>query len=463
MIRINRTGKAALSTALAIAASALMAACSGHAGSATSSVLPSTGGAQSGVRHNTVTNIYGGGSTLASLLYRQWFDYYGVAMPPDPQGQSNGQPVNPNYLYYYAGIGSGAGRAAFISQTPSTVTPASSPIYCPNGVTSCYPYPVWHYSGSDATLSSTEISCYQVGCPPTYPNPAQPARGQYVQIPTLATAITNAYNPTGQTVGSKGLNLSRNSYCGIWEGAIQNWGDAGITSDNGGHQVSTQPIIRVVRADKSGTTALLTAHLSAVCVNLSNPAYDWTGGSGGLITWPPGSPVVQGTDSSGVVSAIQANSGSIGYVGPSFVAPVVPGGLPTANLQNQYYFNLNKLVFEPPTVQKTLNGFKGINPPSNPDPFDLAIQVPNPPNQNAYPIVGYTWLLAYQCYQTSTEASSMVGFIKWYAMPGTVGGTPADKILIQQGLAPLNGTWKKAVRTIAPNIVAGPINNVCTI
>jgi len=350
-----------------------------------------------------------------------------------------------------------------LSQIPSTTPPSSDPIFCPNGVTTCYPYPLWHYSGSDANLSSTEIGCYQVGCPPTYPNPVQPERGQYVQIPTLATDITFFYNPTGQTIGAPGLRLRRETYCGIWEGAITNWGDPTITSDNGGVQVSTQPIVRVVRADSSGTTFLITNHLNTACQNLSNSAYDWTGGVGGTVTWPGGS-VQSGTGSSGVVSVVQSTPGAIGYVGPSFVAPIVAGGLPTANLQNNYYYtNGNVKHFTTQSIKTTLNAFTGVPPPSNPDPFDLAILVPDPIQKGAYPVVGYTWLLAYQCYNKTKEATAMRGIINWYAQSGTTGTTPPDVILAQQGLAPLNSTWKKSVRNIAKNIVAGPISNVCTI
>src|SRR5215471_8794438 len=107
MTRIELGRVRAAATAVALVASMLIAACSSHGGS-TSSVLPTAG--SHGARPNAVTNIYGGGSTLASLLYRQWMDYYGVAMPPDPQGAPNGLPVNANFQYYYAGIGSGAGR-----------------------------------------------------------------------------------------------------------------------------------------------------------------------------------------------------------------------------------------------------------------------------------------------------------------------------------------------------------------
>src|SRR5215472_2338415 len=462
MTRIERSRIGAAATAVALVATMLIAACSSHSGS-TSSVLPTAGSHAANPDLKNVAPIYGGGSTLASLLYRQWMDYYGVAMPPNPQGAPNGLPVNANFQYYYAGIGSGAGRAAFISQVPSTTVPQSMPIYCPGGVTTCYPYPLWHYSGSDANLSSSEIACYQAGCPPTYPNAAQPERGQYVQIPTLATDITLFYNPSGQNIGAAGLRFSRETYCGIWEGNITNWGDPAITSDNGGVQVSTQPIVRVVRADSSGTTFLLTNHLNTACQNLSNPANDWTGGVGGTVTWP-GGPVQSATGSSGVVSLVGSTSGAIGYVGPSFVAPIVSGGLPTANLQNNFYYNNGNVKhFITQSIKSTLNAFTGVQPPSNPDPFDLAILIPDPIQKGAYPIVGYTWLLTYECYNKSKEATAMRGIINWYAQSGTSGTTPPDQILAQQGLAPLNATWKKAVKQIAKHVVAGPISGVCTI
>jgi len=461
MTLIERSRVRAAATALAIVSSMLIAACSSHSGS-NSSVLPSTG-TRAAIPNSTVLPIYGGGSSLASLLYRQWMDYYGVALPPDPQGAPNGLPVNGNYQYYYASIGSGGGRAAFLSQTPSSLPPSVPPNYCPNGVSTCYPYPLWHFSGSDANLSATEISCYQVGCPPTYPNPVQPERGQYVQIPTLATDITQFYNPSGQTVPAAGLQLRRETYCGIWEGAITNWGDPAITTDNNGVQVSTQPIVRVVRADSSGTTFLLTNHLNTACQGLSNPADDWTGGVGGTVTWPGGS-VQSGTGSNGVVSVVGSTPGAIGYVGPSFVAPIVSGGLPTANLQNNYWFNHgNAGTFVVQSISSTLSAFAGVAPPSNPDPYDLALLVPDPIEKKAYPVVGYTWFLAYQCYNKSREATGIRGFINWYAQPGTTGTTAPDMILAQQGLAPLNTKWKNAVRHISPNIKQGPIANVCTI
>lgn len=463
-IRIARSGMSALSTtAVALTASALLAACSGHGGGAANSVLPPTQNQGASDSHSVaVTKFYGGGSTLASLLYRQWEDYYGVAMPPDPQGAPNGLPVNGQFQYFYAGIGSGSAQVAFLTQTPSTTAPQPNPIFCPNAVNTCYPYPRWDYSGSDATLSAAQISCYQIGCPgPPVIQAVQPVRGQYVQIPTLATDITMAYNPNGQTVPSGGLQLSRNSYCGIWEGAITNWGDPGITADNNGVQVSTQSITRVVRSDGSGTTFLLTNHLNTVCQNLSNPNFDWTGGVGTTVTWP--GTTLPESGSGGIVSGVTNTPGGIGYVGPSFVAPVVPGGLPTSRVQNQYSIDHNVRQFVGPTVASTLAAVKSITPPTNPDPLDLGILFPDPIANHAYPVVGFTWVEAYECYRLQPQTHALTDLIDWYAKAGVTGTSPADQLLQAQGLAPLSAPFKGRVRTIANAIVKGPVANVCTI
>jgi phosphate transport system substrate-binding protein len=459
-----------------VAASAILtaaiAACGGH-GSASNSVLPTTGAQSTHVHPDTSptpTDLYGGGASLPAPLYRQDFDYYGVALPPDSQGQSSGLPVNARLQFYYSSTSSSVGRGAFLAQTSSTTTPASKPIYCPNGVTTCYPYPLWHFSASDSIFSSTEQGCYYSGCTnvdgDTTVNAVSPVRGQYIQVPFITESLPLAYNPTGGTYPVKGLNLDRHVLCGIWEGAITAWNDPGITEDNGGVVVSTNPIIRIVRSDSAGTTALLTAALVAQCTGLSNPAYDWTGGTGNTVTWPNNTGnVLAYSGNSGIVTGVTDNTGAIGYVGPSYIAPVVPGGLPAANVQDQYQVTHNQLHFVAPSVTNTLNAFKGINPPTNSDPYDLGISGnPNPEQANAYPIVGWTWIEAYQCYNTTNEATGISDFIKWYSTSGPTGSTAADKNAEAQGLAPITQNWKGAVHAIGKSdIVKGPISGTCTI
>jgi len=466
---LNKGGANAWSRALvSIGAAASLAACTGHGGTAANGVVPGTALQSKGLSPDTVTDYYSGGSALAAPTIREFGDYYGVALPPDAQGASNGLAVNANYQYYYANIGSGAGENAFLSQTPSTTAPASSPEYCANGVTTCYPYPRWDFTASDVTFTAEQQSCYASGgaCSSTLTlaSAVQPVRGQYVQVPVLNTDITLFYNPSGQTVPAGGLNLSRNTYCGIWEGATTSWADPTITADNGGVVVSNQNIARVVRSDSAAATYLLANHLNTVCQNLPNAAFDWTGGVGQTITWPAGSPVDSGKGASGVVSEVNSVAGSIGYVGPSYVAPVVSGGLPTANLQNQYDITNSVTSWIAPTVASTTLAFKGVAAPSNPDPYDLGFLLPNPTNKGAYPIVGNTWFEVYQCYAKSAQRTAVTDLIKWIATTTTSSGpTPADSIIEAEGEAPLTNTWKGDVKAIMPNIKVGPVSGICTI
>ncbi|HXW75905.1 MAG TPA: substrate-binding domain-containing protein [Candidatus Eremiobacteraceae bacterium] len=426
------------------------------------------------IHPDAVTDYYGGGSTLAALNYRSWFDCYGTALAGDGVGQTCPEgvsPINANYTYEYVGIGSGAGQDNFLTQADNYGTVSTPPWPCPGAVTTCLPYPRWDFSGSDALLSAGQESCYASGgvCDSTVTlaSGVQPVRGQYVQVPTLMTDITMMYNPTGFTVPAGGLRLSRLSYCGIWEGAILAWNDAGITTDNGGTVVSTDDITRVVRQDKSGTSFLLVNNLDTVCQSLSNPAYDWTGGAASTLpSWPNGagtSPIDNsGSGSSGVVSQVNSTAGSIGYVGPSYDAPIVAGGLPTIDLQNQYAITHSVTQFEAPTSATTTAALKGVTPPANPDPYDLGVLLPNPTNSGSYPIVGFTWLLIYQCYSTAAEHTAITDVVNWYAS-STDEPTNADQILESQGLAPLTNKFKGAVHAIMPNVKKGPISGTCTI
>ena len=466
LLRSGAFGRRVATAALALFG-ILLQACSGAGSGPAAGILP--GGSsihQASVHPNAVTNVYLGGAGLSALADRAWFDYFGVALPPDPQGASNGLPVNGNYEYYYDSDGAGNGLIAWISQVPDNSTPSVPPYPCPNQQTSCIPYPEWDGTSADSALSSSQITCYQVGGPcgvgGATIGPTQPARGQYLALPEFESDLAFAYNPNGQTVGGSGLNLSRNSYCGIWEGAITNWADPSITADNGGTVVSTQPIELIVRSDNAGATFVLTNHLNTACQNLSNPAYDWTRGVGTSgITWPSNSMAFKGQG--GIVSGVTSTSGGIGYVAPSYVAPVVGGGLPSANLQNHYYFNLNKKKFIAQNVSGTLAAFKGISPPSNPNPWDLGFNNPDPTQAGAYPVVAMIYFDLYQCYQTSATAKGLKFFLNWMAAPDVSGLTPADQIVESEGFAPAPSAFKKKVKSLAVNIVAGPITNVCTI
>ncbi len=464
---VRRVGRSQQATAAALTiVCLLLQACGGRPTGTAAGILQPPGAGHAAVNPNATTIVYIGGAGLPALAYRSWFDYFGIALPPDSQGAPSGLPINSSYQYYYDADGAGNGINAWISQTPDATIPSVPPYPCPNQSTGCVPYPEWDGASADSALSSSQITCYQVGGPcgsgGATIGPAQPARGQYLSLPSLESDLALAYNPNGQTVGSHGLNLSRNSYCGIWEGAITSWADPSITADNGGNVVSDQPIVLIVRSDNAGATFMLTNHLNTACQGLTNPAYDWTRGVGTSgISWPSNSQAFKGQG--GIVSGVTSDPGSIGYVSPSYVAPVVSGGLPSANLQNHSNYVNRHAVFTAQNVAGTLAAFKGVLPPSNANPWDLGLNIPDPAQKTAYPIVAFVYFDLYQCYSSANTAKGIQALLKWYAASGTPGSTPADQIVETEGFAPLVPGFKKKVKAFAANVVAGPITNVCTI
>src|SRR5579863_5308622 len=157
----------ALHVALALFSSVALAACSGQtqSGAGVEPHMPAAATvAHAGVAPDSVTVVYLGGAGIPALAFRQWMDYYGVALPPDPQGAPSGLPVNALYQYYYDADGAGSGINAFLTQTPDNTIPSVPPYPCPDQTTSCIPYPEWDASAADGQLTSSQITCYQAGC-----------------------------------------------------------------------------------------------------------------------------------------------------------------------------------------------------------------------------------------------------------------------------------------------------------
>ena len=62
----------------------------------------------------------------------------------------------------------------------------------------------------------------------------------------------------------RNLKLSREAYSGIFLGTVQQWNDEKIQLANPEIPLPEEPIQVIVRADKSGTSAVFTKHLSAI-------------------------------------------------------------------------------------------------------------------------------------------------------------------------------------------------------
>ena len=453
--RLRKILNKALSTGLALSMLGSLAACGGN--SSSSPAAPGIPGTQNSSSKNlsgpnpdtTVGGIFGGGSSLVSLVERSLMDNYGVGINSQPTG-----PVNPKVQMLYASIGSGGGLTAYLTQTPSNITPGNPPpptsTLFPN-----YPYPVWDYTMSDSPLSSSQISQYQ--------STDQAQRGNPIEVPVTSDGVATPYNPSGLTVPTNGLQLSVDTLCGIFTGGITNWNDSHITSDNNGVQVSPNlPILVVYRLDGSGTTFLLSNHMNTACASTSFP---WTFGVGTTVTWPTGPGFIGETGSSGVAGEVANTAGAIGYVGPSFLGP--PYNIPAPLLQDNYALThpTSKQYIKLGT-SSIVKALAGVTLPSHFTPTDILNDtiVPDSPAKGAYPIAGFSYADFYGCYGVKKTVTGITGFVRW--MDSTAqhqGQSIADQAILAGGLVYLPTVLKTAVGKAIGGVKLGPISGVCTL
>ena len=198
------------------------------------------------------------------------------------------------------------------------------------------------FSASDKPMKEEEI--------------AKVSRG-VLQIPMTAGAIAVAYNLEGCE-----LKLSQDQLADVFLGKIKNFSELGCPD---------QMITIVRRSDGSGTTYNFTKHLSAI-------SEEWKNGPGAAksVKWPTG---VGSKGNEGVSAQLNQIKGGVGYVESAYVK----GKLQAAAVTNAS----GELV--KPTNKTESQALASIDLGS-----DLIGGNPNP--ANGYPIVTFTWVLAYE-------------------------------------------------------------------
>lgn len=171
----------------------------------------------------------------------------------------------------YDPVGSGGGREQFIS----------------GGVA---------YGASDTPLSEEEGELGKAikRCAP----------GELIEIPNYVSPIAIVYNlPEVEE-----LKLDPETLAKIFNQEIENWNDPEIAKENPDVELPDTRIVPVNRSDESGTTENFTDYLSQVAPRV------WTHEPSG--EWPvKGGEAANGT--SGVVEAVSAGEGAIGYADAS--------------------------------------------------------------------------------------------------------------------------------------------------
>ena len=256
--------------------------------------------------------------------------------------------------------------------------------------------PIGSAAGIQQFLSGTvDFSASEV--PLTDDELAQVNQGA-VFIPSVAGSVAVVYNLPG--VGS-GLKLSRQILPAIFLGQITQWNDPAIAALNPDVTLPNRPITVIHRSDGSGTTAAFTAHLSAI-----SPDWNKTVGSGLNVAWPTGTGI---KDNAGISAQVQQGEGVIGYVEYAFAKQL---NLPTATLENQAGDFLD------PTEEATSKAIATIDLSD-----DLRGAAADPDASGAYPIVTYSWVLAYQQYDDPQKAAILKDVMQWGLTEGQTSGT----------------------------------------
>jgi phosphate transport system substrate-binding protein len=146
------------------------------------------------------------------------------------------------------------------------------------------------FAGSDAYLDEEELTQAGQRCGPD---------GVF-ELPNYIAPIAVVFNVDGVDE----LNLSPTTLAGIFDQRITRWDDPAIAEDNPGVTLPDVPVTPVNRSDESGTTENFVDYLAAAAPEAWPHEVDGN--------WPvPGGEAAQGN--SGVVGAVAAGNGTIGY------------------------------------------------------------------------------------------------------------------------------------------------------
>jgi len=325
--------------------------------------------------------IAGAGSTAQQAAQEAWIAEF--------ENENSGATIS------YDPVGSGGGREQFMA----------------GGVA---------YAGSDAALSTEEgeLEKAETRCEP----------GELIEVPDYISPIAIIYN----LPGVEELQLDPETLAKIFAQEITSWNDPAIAKDNPGVELPDTRITPVNRSDESGTTQNFTEYLSEVVPSV------WKFEVSG--DWPvKGGEAASGT--SGVVEAVSAGEGAIGYAdasqaGELSVAKVKVGSEwaePTAEAAA-------KIVEESP-LDKELS----------PGKFTIAYELDRKTeSQGTYPIVLVSYLIACTKYGSASEAEAVKAYAEYVISP-----EGQELAAEQAGSAPLSSGLTKKVTPAVEAIEAG--------
>ena len=264
------------------------------------------------------------------------------------------------------------------------------------------------FAGTDAAFADEELAGASKRCGGT---------DNLVEIPVYISPIAVAYN----LPSVENLQLSPETLAKIMKGDITTWNDAAIAADNPGVDLPSTKITVVSRSDESGTTENFQQYLKAAAPSV------WTYEPDG--NWPvKGGESAQGT--SGVVAAIGAGEGTIGYADESQVGDLGTASVKVgANYVGPSAEAAAKILDESPRTTGT--GQYVFT-------YDLKRDTTT---EGIYPIVLTSYAAACSSYSDANTAALVKGYFNYIISPE--GQQAASE---QAGSAPLSDTQREQLQ-----------------
>lgn len=246
------------------------------------------------------------------------------------------------------------------------------------------------FAGSDAIMTADQQS------------KAEAVGGSILHIPMTSGAVVVIYNLQG--IASEQIKLTGDILANIYLKKITKWNDPAITALNPGLNLPNTPIAVVHRSDGSGTSYIFTNYLSRV-----SSVWNSTIGFATAVNWPGD---IGGSGNAGVAGSVQQTPGAIGYVELAYAEQ---NKLPWVLLKNAAG------NYQKPSLDGVTKATVGVALPD-----DMKVMITNSTNPDAYPIAGYTWILAYVNQTNKNKGTLLVNMLWWAIHDGQQYGISLD-------------------------------------
>jgi phosphate transport system substrate-binding protein len=218
---------------------------------------------------------------------------------------------------------------------------------------------------------------------------AEASGGPILHIPMTVGAVAVVVNLPDLQRGQ--LKLTPDVLADIYLKKITKWNDARIAADNPGVDLPDTDIAVVHRSDGSGTTFIFTNYLSKVSQEWQEKV-----GFATSVQWPGD---IGGEGNEGVTNQVRQIPGAIGYVELAYADQ---NNLPWAAVRNK------SGKFMEPSLDSATAAATGVALPD-----DMKVLLTDSSNPAAYPIVGFTWVLAYVNQTDEAKGPALVYYLWW--------------------------------------------------